>query len=386
MLKIERIKVMERIRKEITKIDELAEDIAANGLLNPITVMLLGNEEYRLLAGLRRLKAVISRGLDEIDVSIVAPADAEAELRIEISENEQREPFTFSEQMDFARLLEEIEREKAKERLQAGQSKGGKTAGNGRSKDESCSPPPRAESKSNKETRNIVAKKIGMGKTNYDCAKYIAENAPDEIIEELDKGKRKIRPTYDELKEKEKGGKSKQLSEPVESAILPEHDVVLETEQSNEVKAIDDDKDITVPDTTVPDAADKAPPSAKEQAYAKSPSLPTTSKSTKTKPLKEPPESYMSEQDKEAMRKIREFSAMSPEEKITELQRQLKEERARAAGAESDLARLKELHNNEKLHNRANVNNLKMQIDSLDSELTTALARIKELEDKYEPK
>ena len=40
----------------------------------------------------------------------------------------------------------------------------------------------------------------------------------------------------------------------------------------------------------------------------------------------------MTEQDKEALRKIQEFAAMSPEEKVTELQRQLKAERARAAG------------------------------------------------------
>ena len=299
-VKIENIKIMERIRKEITKIDELAEDIRANGLLNPVTVMIIEGEKLRLLAGLRRLRAVEKLGHDDIDVNIVSPADAEAALRIEISENEQRVGFTFSEQMDFARLLEEIEREKAGQRVSAGQSQGGKTSGNGRVKEKSCSVPLGAPSKKGK-TRDIVAEKLGMGKTNYVRAKYIAENAPAEIIEELDSGKRKIRPTYDELRSKARPG--------------------------------------------------------------------------------QPPDNYMSKQDKEALRKIQEFAAMSPEEKVVELQKQLKEERARAAEAESELSRLKELHHNDNLHNNANIENLKMQLKSLETELDVAYARIKELED-----
>ncbi|GHU51783.1 hypothetical protein AGMMS49975_06290 [Clostridia bacterium] len=43
-----------------------------------------------------------------------------------------------------------------------------------------------------------------MGKTSYDRAKYIAANAPEEVIDELDRGERTIRGTYDELRAKEK--------------------------------------------------------------------------------------------------------------------------------------------------------------------------------------
>ena len=117
---IKNIKVTERVRKEITKIEELAADISAYGLINPITVMSVGDDEFRLLAGLRRLRAVESMGLDEIDVNVVEPSDAEMQLRIEISENEQREPFTFSEKVDYGKLLEEIEKTKAKERMSLG--------------------------------------------------------------------------------------------------------------------------------------------------------------------------------------------------------------------------------------------------------------------------
>jgi ParB family chromosome partitioning protein len=192
---IKNIKVTERIRKEITKIEELAADISAHGLINPITVMSVDDDEFRLLAGLRRLKAVESMGLVEIDVNIVAPADAEAELWIEISENEQREDFTFSEKMDYARLVKEIEKVKAKERMSLG-GKGGLKEGT-----------PLGAEVQRGETSEFVADKIGMGKTNFKRAEYIVKNAPDEIIDELDRGERKIRSTYDELKAKEKATK-----------------------------------------------------------------------------------------------------------------------------------------------------------------------------------
>ena len=193
---IDKIKVTERIRKEITKIDELAEDIERNGLINPITVMALDGGEFQLLAGLRRLKALEKLARDEIAINVVSPADAEAALRIEIGENEQREDFTFSEKIDFGRMLEEIEKAKAKERMLAG-----KKAEN----DDPADHGPRGHG----ESRDVIGSKIGMSGRQYDRAKYIAENAPEEIIEELDKGERAIRPTYDELKAKEKAEKEK---------------------------------------------------------------------------------------------------------------------------------------------------------------------------------
>jgi len=308
-VQISKIKITNRVRKEITKIAELSEDIQANGLINPITVMSLagGEHEYRLLAGLRRLRAVELLGHDEIAVYIVAPVDAEAQLRIEVSENEYREPFTFSEKMDFARMLEAIESEKAKARLQAGQSNGGKTAGNGRTK-ESSSPPHGAESK-NKETREIVAEKIGMGKTSYDRAKYIADNASDEIIEELDNGQRSIRGTYDELKAKEKAAK------------LPS-----------------------------PTDADDEPKS-----------------STSTFPTEAEAKGLLSKSDLEAIERNKKFNAMSDAEKVEELQRRLKEERKRATIAESELSRLRDFHKNAVYHKDGIIANLSARLETAEA-------------------
>jgi ParB family chromosome partitioning protein len=296
---IENIKITERIRKEITKIDEFAEDIKRHGLLNPVTVMQIGDGEYRLLAGLRRLKAAQTLGWTEIDVNVVSPADAEAELRIEISENEQREAFTFSEKMDFARMLEEIESAKAKERKSIG-GKGGFT--------EDVDSSPHLQEGTSRDARG---EKIGMRGRQYDRAKYIANNASEEVIEQLDRGERAVKPTYDELRAKEKKSVAAK-----------------ETEAERMAKA----------------------------------------------------EALFSEQDREAIRKNREFDAMSPADKITELQRQLKAERARAATAESELAREKELHHNTAYHKESTITNLQIQIEELSKALEAAEAKLRELD------
>ena len=199
---ITQIKVATRIRKQSLNIAELAADIEKNGLLNPITVMPVGDRspaggrspadgEYQLLAGLRRLRAVQSLGWTEIEVNVVTPKDAEAALNIEYSENVQREQFTFSEKMDYSRLIEEIERAKAKERM----SQGGK----GRLEEGMVERPYLAKGIS----RDAIGAKVGMSGSQYDRAKYITQNVPPEVIEELDAGERSIYGTYKELREAE---------------------------------------------------------------------------------------------------------------------------------------------------------------------------------------
>ena len=228
---IKNIKITDRVRKEVTKIDELAADIRVHGLINPITVMSVGDDEFRLLAGLRRLRALEHIGVGEIDVNIVSPANAEAELRIEISENEQREPFTFSEKMNFARLLEEIVKAKGKERMSLG-GKGGIEQGT-----------PDLAYLEKGETREIVAGKIGMGKSTYDCAKYIAKNAPDEVIEELDKGQRSIHGTYKELRYPEKVKKT--------PAAVSDSDVPEKSEPEDKEELSSDEDEIKTTDSVV---------------------------------------------------------------------------------------------------------------------------------------
>lgn len=116
LVDIDKIIVADRIRKDFGDIQELADDIKQNGLINPPVV----NKEYELLAGERRLRACKSLGWSQIEVRMMDTRDAEHELNIEISENENRKEFSKSERVDYMKRLLRIEQAKAKERQDLG--------------------------------------------------------------------------------------------------------------------------------------------------------------------------------------------------------------------------------------------------------------------------
>jgi ParB family chromosome partitioning protein len=163
LLSIDKIIVSDRIRKDFGDVEELAADIKQNGLINAIAV----TSDYRLIAGERRLRAHMFLGMKEIAVRVLDASDPEHQLRLEISENEHRKEFTFSERVEWGRRLEEVERQKAKERM-AGKENLPEQSG---------------------QVRDIVAEQAGFGSgKQYDKAKYIMENATPEIIQQLDSG------------------------------------------------------------------------------------------------------------------------------------------------------------------------------------------------------
>jgi hypothetical protein len=325
---IGKIIVTERIRKDITKISELAEDIGKNGLINPVTVMSLDDGEFRLLAGLRRIKAVQSLGETEIEVNVVSPADAEAALNIEYSENEQRENFTYSERMDYAGLIKEIEKAKGKERMSIG-GKGGISEGmDGR---------PYLESGT---SRDAIGAKINMSGRQYDRAEYVAKKAPPEIIEQIDNGERTVYNAFQELKAKEKAKSPAPDDGP-------------------------DESDDAIEETSPPKPKPKPDPTAPKRS----------------RPVPEEEQmKYLSEADKEGIRKLREFEALPPEGKIGELERQLKEMCVRAVTAESDLATLKLNSGISIDHKDSIIESLKRQNAELTEALEAAHMRIAELE------
>ena len=97
LIDIDRIIVGDRIRKDFGDIEELADDIRENGLINPPVV----NKEYVLLAGERRLRACKLLGWPQIEVRMMDTRDAEHDLEVEISENESRKDFTRSERTEI---------------------------------------------------------------------------------------------------------------------------------------------------------------------------------------------------------------------------------------------------------------------------------------------
>ena len=163
---ISTIGVGERIRVDCGDIESLKQNIQSHGLLNPITVMRRGEDQFFLIAGYRRLQAMKALGAKSIAATVLSPIDAEERLFVEISENEARKSFTCSERLAYAEKIRAIEKEKARQRC-ATHTRGGY----------------RKNQESEKgRTRDIVAKKVGFasGKT-LERAFFVAENRPDLI-------------------------------------------------------------------------------------------------------------------------------------------------------------------------------------------------------------
>ena len=117
LIDIDKIIVKDRIRKDYGNLEELAEDIRKNGLINPPAI----SRTYQLIAGERRLKACRDiLGWKQIEVHQMDVDDAEKQLFMEISENESRKEFTMMERLDYARQIARVEGAKAQSRQKAG--------------------------------------------------------------------------------------------------------------------------------------------------------------------------------------------------------------------------------------------------------------------------
>lgn len=193
LVNLEQIKVTDRIRKDFGDIQELADDIKENGLINPPVVT---PDTYELIAGERRLKAMKLLGYRQIEVRPMSVKDAEHQLNLEISENETRKDFSKKERIDYARRLERIEKVKAQER-------------SGTRTDLKENFPTGEEG----QVRDIVASKLGIGSgKQYEKEKYIADNANPILLSQWDKGDISTHAAYVKLK-KEKDELEKKVKQ-----------------------------------------------------------------------------------------------------------------------------------------------------------------------------
>ena len=117
LIDIDKIVVGDRIRKDFGDIQELADDIKENTLLNAIVVTPSGNGDgtYLLIAGERRLRACKMLDYKAVPVNTVGVDDAEQALMMEISENECRKEFTKTERLEYARRLAQLEKAKSEQ-------------------------------------------------------------------------------------------------------------------------------------------------------------------------------------------------------------------------------------------------------------------------------
>lgn len=153
-MKLDAIVVGDRVRKDMGDIQALATSIKRHGLLHPVVV----KKDRTLVAGHRRLEAARRLGWKEIPVTVI---DVEDLLSAERDENTERKDFTPTEAVAIGRLIEEIERPKALERLKARQFGG-----------DADSATPKLGG-----VREIVARAVGMGHAKYDQAKAVVAAA-----------------------------------------------------------------------------------------------------------------------------------------------------------------------------------------------------------------
>lgn len=182
LIEIEKIVIKDRIRKDFGDIQELADDIRTNGLINPPVIT---PDTYELITGERRIRAMKLLGYKQVEVRPMAVKDAEHQLNLEISENEARKDFSKAERIDYARRLERIESLKAEKRMKAGKAD------------------PTLKS-SEGETSQIVAQKMGIGsKDTYRKEKYIYDNRSSltpEDFADWDEGKLSTNKAFKKIK------------------------------------------------------------------------------------------------------------------------------------------------------------------------------------------
>ena len=188
LIDITKIKTKNRIRKDFGNIQELADDIKQNGLINPPVVIAETDGTFTLLAGERRLRAMKSLGYRQVEVRTWGSLTDEQKLNIEISENEVRKDFSKAERVEYARRLEKIESVKARERQ-------------GKRNDLTSE-----KNFSNVErTSDVVAEKVGIGSgKQYEKEKYIVDNADTltpEDFADWDEGKLSTNKAYLKIKE-----------------------------------------------------------------------------------------------------------------------------------------------------------------------------------------
>ena len=101
-------KYQPRQKMEAGALQELAESIREQGIMQPLLVRLVAAGRYEIIAGERRFRAATIAGLKEVPV-LVSGADDQAAAAMALVENMQREDLNpLEESQGLARLIEEF--------------------------------------------------------------------------------------------------------------------------------------------------------------------------------------------------------------------------------------------------------------------------------------
>jgi hypothetical protein len=162
---VERIKVGERVRKDMGDIEALAESIRELGLLQPIALW----PDFTLAGGARRLEAVKRLGWEEVEAHVLKDsADLLERLKAERDENTQRKDFLPTELYEIGREIERVARDEAKERQATS------TGGANPQPRPACGKCPQAD---NGKSRDKVGESLGVSGRTYEKLKAVIEAA-----------------------------------------------------------------------------------------------------------------------------------------------------------------------------------------------------------------
>ena len=101
IIEVAKIKSGKNIRNERdTSIQELADSIERNGLINPIMVKPIGSGKYEVIAGHRRFEAVKRLGLPHIECNVTDETSEKDLMLAQIAENVQRKDMSALELVD----------------------------------------------------------------------------------------------------------------------------------------------------------------------------------------------------------------------------------------------------------------------------------------------
>jgi ParB family chromosome partitioning protein len=106
---LQRGKYQPRTEFDTVQLQELADSISAQGIIQPIIVRPISTNKYEILAGERRWRAAQMAGLQDVSV-VIKPVDDRAAIAISLIENIQREDLnTLDESEALQRLISEFD-------------------------------------------------------------------------------------------------------------------------------------------------------------------------------------------------------------------------------------------------------------------------------------
>jgi hypothetical protein len=161
------------------ELQQLADDIKANGLRDPIVLL-----DGQILDGRNRLEACRMAGVEpryeEINLHDFSPT-----LYV-ISKNLHRRHLTASQRAAIGAKMMPRLREEAAERLALGQKHGGETGGNGRSK-VALTPVGVRATRTEMQASALAARAVGVGRTTVERAARVQKDNP-ELFAKIERG------------------------------------------------------------------------------------------------------------------------------------------------------------------------------------------------------